>query len=192
MEIKQNSSDKIIDAHAKEFASGLSHLPPLFSTSFSKNDISWKSLERVDYDIIGRILVSHLCIETYINKYIELRLPKTFDLESANLTFSQKLKTLKKDFATMPLDFYTGINIINKIRNRYSHNLESKIEASEIGIIRGLLKEYYSNKSNSKSKIRSSKLPTDSSNADVASIQQFTNLFCAFIAGACTVVAKIG
>jgi|GEM_PF-5628333 len=191
MEIENNSSNKHINTIAKEFASRLSHLPPLFSPTFSNDDISWKPLEKIEYDVIGRILVSHLCIETYINKYIELRLPKTFDLDSANLTFSQKLKILKKDFSSMPIDFYTGINIINKIRNRYSHNLESNIDPSEIGIIQRLLKESQSKKTKNKGQIDLTKAENASVNPDILLIENFTNLFCSFLAGACTILAKI-
>lgn len=183
-------SDEFINEQLESFVSSKKSLPPLFD-NITEGKIVWKNLEDVDYDTIGKILVSHLLIESYITKYIHLRIPKSFDIDSANLTFSKKLAIIKPDLENMPVNFYDGINIINKIRNTYSHNLESNINASQIGVIKLFLKEY--GRMYKVPDVVEKNLHPDSisnSAANITVIESFTNLFCTWLAGACTVLVK--
>jgi hypothetical protein len=45
-------------------------------------------------------------------------MPKDIDIDAANVNFSQKLKMLRNDHALNLVDFYQGLGIINKIRNK--------------------------------------------------------------------------
>jgi len=175
-------TDEEIENALTSYWSSFSSIPPVFSTSFSRDDISWKKIDKINYDYIGRILVCHLLIETHINKFIELHLHKFLDIESANLSFSQKLNIVKNTLKTMPVDFFQGITIINKIRNRFSHQLETTIHPSEVGIIVKIIKDSVEN-----SGIENKKGLSIHSDEPLLIIEKFTRAFCIFMAGCCTV-----
>ena len=184
------ASDEFIKEQVENFVTYQKSLPPLFD-NITDGKIAWKNLENIDYDSIGKILVSHLLIETYITKYINLRIPNSFDIDSANLTFSKKLNIIKGDLESMPFKFYNGINIINKIRNRYSHNLESTIDNSEIGIIKSFLEDYGKIYQDPGTKDNKANRLSFTNMADyITIIESFTNLFCSCLAGALTVLVK--
>src|SRR6202000_22202 len=108
-------------------------LPPLFGENFTKGNLNWKQLNNIEFERIGRILICHLLIETHINKLLEIRLPKGLDIDEANLNFIQKLKMIRNDHIFKKINFFQGIIIVNKIRNKFSHDINAVIEASEIG-----------------------------------------------------------
>ena len=176
-----------INQQAKYFANaknGRIPLPPLFGQDFKKGNLNWKRLDEVEFEQIGRILTCHLVIETYLNKLLELRFADDVDIDAANLNFSQKLKMLRKHHAFQYVDFYHGISILNKIRNKYSHHLEAKIDSSEIGIIQSIMNTY-SNKVN-----REPFVLTKSEDYEVIVIETFTSIFCAFVAGYCSSIVE--
>lgn len=155
--------------------------PPLFGEDFSKGNLNWKRLDNVEFEKIGRVLACHLVIENYLNKLLELRLPDFIDIDAANLNFNQKLKMLRNDHSFAFVNFYQGITIINKIRNKYSHHIEAEIDSSEMGILKSILTDY-ANKINDKTSPPSNKDGVD----DITTIEAFTSAFCAFIAGYCS------
>lgn len=156
-------------------------LPPLFCDGFGKGNLSWKRLENVDFDCVGRILTCHLLIESHLNKLIELRSDGHFDFDYANLNFSQKLRLMRNEHAFKEFDFYQGITIVNKIRNKFSHHIEAQIDKSEIGVLRSLLTEWDTKKRDDDKK------PVDKITlSDFAIIESFTMLFCSYIAGYCS------
>jgi hypothetical protein len=154
------------------------NLPPLFGENFSPGKHDWKRLSGIEFERIGRILTCHLLIEHHINKFIELRTPKEFDWDESRLTFSQKLKLVKKDHPFQKYKFIKGIEIINKIRNTYSHTLEVSIDEKDIHIINEILiaiREKHPSKDGE-----------EYEHTALATIEALTSLFCAYFAGYCS------
>ena len=87
------------------------NLPPLFGENFSASNHNWKRLTGVEFETVGRILICHLLTEHHISKLIELRAPSDFDWDEGRLTFSQKLKLIRKDHAFQEYDFGKGVEI---------------------------------------------------------------------------------
>lgn len=158
-----------------------STLPPLFGANFGKGNLTWKRLENIDFEKVGRILVCHLVIESYLNKLIELRAPSGLDVNGANLNFSQKLRMVQNDHVFKEHDFHQGITIINKIRNKFSHNIEAEINKNEVGILKSILEKFDDKKAGKKKRIQGDRIYTD-----LAIIEDFTSLTCAYMAGYCS------
>jgi len=174
--VSQNEKNSKID---KIFTKA--NLPPLFGENFSKVNISWKRLNNIAFEDLGRILICHLLIETHLNKLIELEMPKHFDIDYANLNFSQKIKLMRNHRIFEKVGFYQGIITINKIRNRFSHNIEATIEDSEIGIIVSILKKYSSD--DVSDPFKEVNIETYS---NLAIIELFVSLYCAYNSGFCS------
>ena len=85
-------------------------------------------------DLMGRILKSHLVVEHYLEEYLS----KEYDLQnvaSAKLTFFQKVSLIHNQGKAASF-VKPGILELNKIRNRFSHNLRANFSDSDIpGII---------------------------------------------------------
>src|SRR5258706_2169561 len=157
-------------------------LPPLFGENFSSTASDWKRLSGIEFEKVGRILICHLLIEHHINKLIELRGPSDFDWDESRLTFSQKIKLMRKDHAFREFDFIKGIQIINKLRNKFAHSLEFEIQEKDVLPIVEIINEFR--------KKHSSDKPMDFEHSTIATIEEFTGLFCAYFAGYCTSLLK--
>jgi len=153
--------------------------PPIFGDDFKKGNITWKHVNPVPHDVIGRVLVCHLLLEIYIDKFIELN-TREFNPGKADLGFSQKIAFVSSHPMITDHSFYDGIVAINKIRNKLAHNLLSEINPTDIKTIIVCIKSY-----NNKTKRKIKPLPTIETYTEVAIIEFFTQIFCAFVAGAC-------
>jgi len=160
-------------------------LPHLFGDDFNKGKITWKRLPAIRYDVLGRILVCHLLIENHIDKYIELSLPSDFDLEKARMSFSQKVEFAAKSHFMVAFNFVQAVKVLNKIRNSFSHDIQSGIKEDQIQVVLNVLNEY------KKSAEKPITMPTRKTHTDVAIIEFFTNLFCAYFAGGCAMAAHL-
>jgi len=152
------------------------HLPPLFGDSFRDNP-NWERLTGVEYELIGRILICHLLIEHYLTKFIELETPKGYNWDESRLTFSQKLKLVNKHSILSKFHLIEGMTLINKIRNRFSHNIKAKIISSDITSLKKVIIEFQK-QVNSSSEIVIS--------GDIEIIETFTTFALSFIAGYCS------
>jgi len=160
-------------------------IPPIYGNNFSKGNLSWKRIDGIEFENIGRILICHLLIETHLNKLIELQMPKGFDIDAANLTFSQKLKMLQPNHIFKKVNFHKGITTINKIRNKFSHNIEAFMDHQDVEAIKLFLIDY-DNKN-----IKDQKVENDYNNySNLAIIEDFTSLFCAYCAGYCSAIVE--
>lgn len=159
-------------------------IPPRFGSNFRTEGPKWEKVTGLDFEAIGRILVCHLSIEHYLNNLIELLTPGTLDWDSSKMTFSQKLKLVSKINILAKSKFNKGIEILNTIRNKLSHNMLATIDENKIEQLKTLLLEYlYKGKTmEEKEKIESD----ISSFGPHAIIERFTQLTCAMIAGYCT------
>jgi hypothetical protein len=79
-----------------------------------------------DVVAIGRILRAHLHVEHYLTEHLQHENPNLGDLETARLSFAQKVNLLKTDSAAIQM-LLPGIRHLNKIRNRLAHNLEENV-----------------------------------------------------------------
>lgn len=149
-------------------------LPPLFSDSFRDLDVKWNRIEGINFDTVGRILICHLIIEHYINIFIELEASKAFDFTGAKLTFSQKLKLIYKVEAFKERGIIKGIETLNKIRNKFSHNLTVQIDEADIIFLKEVVDNIHKPEAD------------EHVYSDLAVIELFTSMTCAFMAGYCT------
>lgn len=159
--------------------------PPLFSSNFRESGPEWIPLINVDYETIGRVLICHLVIEHYINNLLSLNTRPDIDWAKARLTFFQKIVLIKKMkiFIDNDFDFVKGIEIINNIRNSFSHKINASIEKSKIKELSSITKKLDVGG-------RLNKLPIELEN--VAIIEFFTKIFCTYIAGYCDAVVRYG
>ncbi len=154
-----------------------SGIPPMFSESFRDVGPEWKRLSGIDFEIVGRILICHLIIEHYLTNLIELKTSKEFDWSETKLTFAQKQKLTRKIDALAETKFSRGIEIVNKIRNKFSHNLLAKIDEAYILELRTIINTFRKSQ-------KSEEISTEYE--EIAVVEIFTSMVCAFIAGYCS------
>lgn len=131
--------------------------------SFNRENQKFISLMERPSDLIGRILKCHLVVEHYLEKYLQdeygLR-----EIASAKLAFFQKVSLI--DNRGRASSFVKpGIVELNKIRNRFSHNLSASFSDSDIPNIIEILK------------LSRPTLNTDS----IGKIEAFVTVACTFL-----------
>jgi hypothetical protein len=172
MEAKKHKSKRIDKVFDKNTV-------PVFGDDFRKGNITWKRIKSLPHTIIGRVLVCHLFIETYMDKFIAINLYE-FNPGKADLAFSQKIALVSPHPMFREFFFYDGIIAINKIRNKLAHNFLSELNKDDIKTIIGCIKSY-----NEKTERKLKDIPSLETHTEVAVIEYFTSIFCAFMGGAC-------
>jgi hypothetical protein len=152
-------------------------LPSLFSDSFRELDVKWNKIEGVNFELVGRVLICHLIIEHYLTVFIELEISRKLTLDKLRLTFSQRLKLIEDNEALKETGIIKGIEIVNKIRNKFSHNLKVDINDNDIKYLKSVVDKIREKDNNASDDIEYS---------DIAIIESFTSMICAFMAGYCT------
>ena len=152
-------------------------LPSLFSDSFRELDVKWNKIEGVNFELVGRVLICHLIIEHYLTVFIELEISRKLTLDKLRLTFSQKMKLIDDNEALKDRGIIKGIEIVNKIRNKFSHNLKVEIDDNDIKFLKSVVDKIRDKDSIAIENIEYS---------DIATIESFTSMICAFMAGYCT------
>jgi len=117
-------------------------IPPRFGANFRDEGPKWEKVTGLDFEAIGRILVSHLILEHYINNLIELSTPREFNWDRSRLTFSQKLKLVSKIEILEKSKFNIGIEILNSIRNNLSHTILATVDEKKVEQLKEILLEY--------------------------------------------------
>jgi hypothetical protein len=106
-------------------------LPPLVG-GFASGKVTWQRLEAIDYGTLGYLLSCHLIIEHYLDHFIPTRTRGALDWEGARLTFGQKVSLI----STLPFpELYNippTIKHLNSLRNKFSHNLSSKLSEEDL------------------------------------------------------------
>jgi hypothetical protein len=120
---------RIID-HISEVVAELKPYLPKIEQRFNEENERFKTLLAADHSLIGHILKHHLIVEVYLNRYLTTKYP---DLawDEADLRFSQKVKLLVSDRDPRAQFVVPGIKELNRIRNRFGHNLDVKLIVSE-------------------------------------------------------------
>lgn len=158
-------------------------IPPRFNQDFMQNGPEWQKVKGLDFEKIGRILICHLSIEHYIDKLIEFQSPADFNWDDSRLSFNQKIQLLSKNKSLNKHQILKGVETINKIRNKFSHNLEAKINFKDVSTIKMILLKFRISNKKKESEIEIKQF-LDLYD-DIALIESFTNFACAFIAGYC-------
>ena len=106
-------------------------LPPLLR-EITNGEVAWQRLEDIDYESLGYFLSCHLIIEHYLDEYLKTCYPE-LDWDAARQTFNQKVALLSKIGLPQQFDCIPAIKHMNAIRNKLSHNIEYRIETSNLG-----------------------------------------------------------
>jgi hypothetical protein len=155
-------------------------VPPLFSSSFRNSGKDWIPISSIDYETVGRILICHLIIEHYIINFLAVNTRPDISWTDAKLTFYQKILLLKKMSPFSDNDLIKGVEIVNNIRNKFSHNLNATIEESKIRELKKIINDMGN---------EIDKLPLTFEK--IALIELFTSLFCSYMAGYCTASVEL-
>ena len=159
-------------------------IPPRFGSNFREEGPKWEKVSGLDFEAIGRILVCHLCIEHYLENLITLSTSKQFDWDSTRMTFSQKFRLVSNISVLKENRFGKGIEILNSIRNKLSHNMLASVEDDKVAQLKAILVNYQCEGKDDQEKAKI----VSSLNlfGTYAIIENFTSLCCAMIAGYCT------
>jgi hypothetical protein len=87
-------------------------------------------------DVVGRLLRAHLFVEHYLGEYLAKANPRLGPVAEAKLSFAQKVAMLdasNNDVAAI----LPGIRFLNKIRNRFAHNLDAQITEVDAKVFLG-------------------------------------------------------
>lgn len=105
---------------------------------FAKQNARFLELAAADHDQIGRVLRAHLVIESFMTGFLEAHY-RFEELGEANLSFYQKARLLPLNGS--PASFVRpGIIHLNRVRNKFGHELQHQIEHHEISGIYEALK----------------------------------------------------
>jgi hypothetical protein len=157
-------------------------IPPMFSDNFRQTGPEWNRITKIDFEASGRILMCHLIVEHYMTNLIKLLSPEDFNWAESRMTFSQKFKLISKIEAFNEFNFIKGIESLNKIRNKFSHNLLATISETDIKVFRTFVDRFYKK---SKSKKFSEYFDK------IAIIELYTLVVCSYFAGYCTSIVDL-
>ncbi|WP_426662961.1 hypothetical protein [Rhodanobacter aciditrophus] len=79
-----------------------------------------------DSALMGLILRSHLFVEYYLGRYLQLHNPSLGDVDDARLSFAQKVDLIDRNDRAVAY-LIPGIRRLNKIRNRLAHSLNEGV-----------------------------------------------------------------
>ena len=99
----------ILDDSGKEISSMESFLQ-FFEGFFDL----WKGKD----ELVSIVILSHLIIEHYMNKYIQKKNPNLGDIEDNRISFSQKIKLLNPKDKNIK-KIIAPLQAINSVRNKY-------------------------------------------------------------------------
>lgn len=96
---------------------------------FNQQNEYFKSLLNTDHDILGRVLKFHLIVEHYLTNYLQNKFID-LDFSNARLSFSQKIKLISQR-DTRAAFVKPGIIELNRIRNKFGHNLRAELTLND-------------------------------------------------------------
>ena len=93
-------------------------------------NMRFKALLRSDHTKCGRILNCHLVAETYVEKYLCEKLSLS-TISSARLSYFQKVILLPEHVGPSAI-IKPGLLLLNRIRNKFAHNLDTDVSIDEL------------------------------------------------------------
>ena len=152
-------------------------LPPLVS-KYDKYGVVWKRLENVDHELLGYLLSCHLVIEHYIDNFLSTNISTELSWKTARLSFSQKVELLSgTNIFEPPYDFVSSIAHLNKLRNRYAHDIETKLLTKDLKPLYESILEMTDGKG-------------EEPNDPYQILEVFTLFVCAWFGGAISIASK--
>lgn len=126
---------------AKTFDAAIAIISPHFDeieAEFDKERRRFSILFSQEHDAVGRILKCHLVLENYLDRHLAETLGLK-NIDDARLSFYQKAALLPSERSVAAL-VKPGILRVNKIRNRFAHNLNARIDEDDLRPMAGLLR----------------------------------------------------
>ena len=114
--------------------------------------------------MFGRIIKCHLISEIYIDRYLTDKLSLK-NLSDVRLSYYQKVMLLPERNAASAL-FKPGLLTLNRLRNKFAHNLGATLSKSELSTMTTMLEM--------------SEPPASTMNA-IEMVEKFTTLSCTFL-----------
>ena len=115
----------------------LSPFMPRIESYFESESKKYIQYYEKDTSNLGRILKCHLIIEQYMDKYIEAN-NRILNIDELKLSFLQKAYILPKSGESISL-LRPGILSINKIRNKFSHNIDATVTMNDVSNLKGIV-----------------------------------------------------
>ena len=100
---------------------------------FDEKNRTFRVLLKTDHTAFGRILKCHLISEIYVEKYLCEKLSLS-TISRARLSYFQKVMLLPEHSAP-PAVIKPGLLLLNKIRNRFAHNLDANISIEDLKLM---------------------------------------------------------
>ena len=113
---------------------------PQMKIEVNKFNIRWGEFWSKDREAVGRVLISHLCVEYYLERYIVAANPGLGRLDKARLSFSQKMALAygAEGHGMKFLD--SGLRALNKVRNELAHNINARPDGKDLQPMRTLVR----------------------------------------------------
>jgi hypothetical protein len=100
------------------------------SKRFTQSFESVRSRWNQDIVSIGRILRAHLFVEHFLTLFLQKKNPGLGDLDSARLSFAQKVALLPASEITVSY-LIPAIRHLNKVRNQLAHTLQAQVSEED-------------------------------------------------------------
>jgi hypothetical protein len=154
-------------------------LPPLVG-AIKNGEITWKRIETVDHETLGYMLACHLIVEHYLTEALKSATWPVDDLQwdAARLTFSQKISILPSIKGGKFQGLIPCVKHLNSLRNKFSHNIEFRLDDSDLAPFVQLLTEI-------------SRGPQEVPKAPIEVLEIFTTVVCAYFGGMISTQADI-
>ena len=100
---------------------------------FDTENAKFRALLTTDHTTFGRVLKCHLISEIYIEKFLCEKLSLS-TISSARLSYFQKVMLLPEHSAPSAV-VKPGLLLLNKIRNKFAHNLHANVSVDELQLM---------------------------------------------------------
>jgi hypothetical protein len=136
---------------------------PAIEQHFDVLNARFTALMRTEHEPIGRVLKSHLVIESFIDAFL-MGCFRHSDIEGGRLSFHQKASLLPLNSGAGLVR--PGILQLNRLRNKFSHRLDHVPTSEEISEIERVL---------------TLARPSKEARTPIDAIEAFTPVACAFL-----------
>lgn len=127
----------------KEYFEWMLGQADVMEQELSEFNDEYKGLVEGKNNDLSVVLRSHLILEYYLDRYIPLANPGVENWEQLRLNFSKKLEIANNKRTTIGL-IYPSIKSLNRMRNKYAHNLKYEPTENDFEPIKQFIYSWYS------------------------------------------------